>query len=409
MAGIGLSGFLNPHGSGKRKFLFNWKKRGYVDVWIHINNKEELAWPSWIHSFIRYGSYKDKETGRDIECLNYPNYVSPDSFTVNENQFFRNQDDSLQIKPYLDPFLLFREWLRCESELSNDTVVFKWTNPNPRKDINPIIEWNKGHLSRLVSRGKFTYMHSLDSKLIYYFVVIDNENPSDGPQILKTTKLLGDCIRKEINRQIMSNGESGNPLISPYAFRLQYNDDVKNIMDTYEATRYNRAIMTPDINSAITAPDYPDPTPDCESKPNDKYHIRADMEAAAQIEIPWDKIFVDDWRDNTGTVADDNTCNITRRRKKNDTIATVKCDDCDAMIPINASKCDSCGTEYEIDSSSKVSNDSGNYSSNKTKASRCFSCNGEMADYPTKVAGEYETRCVSCGLGSVDGVDDLPF
>lgn len=441
--GLGLASFLNHNEGSSRKFLKDWKKAGSIIIWLYT--RADIAWASWNHPFIMYGTYKDKE-GNEIECLKYPRFVSPDLEAVHQNQYFRNEDDTLQVSPALDPFIRLREWLRLECDLPLDTVVFRWENPNPRPGKNPIIEWRRGHLARLVDRGQANFGASLDTKLDYFFVVTDNEKPAEGCQIVRGTKLLGDRMKEEIRQQIESNGDLGNPLMNPYAIKWVYDADARSPMDSYKAFRFNNAVLTDQIKESITNSEYPDPSQDCKPRDGDKAKIRAAMEAAAQIEIPWDQIFVPEWTDEekaetsalSSQASSQGAANSqgattpsssqassqgasqvtgatsgpkTRYRKKKTTpkpppVEMIKCDDCDEMLPVTAAKCPKCGAEYEVDETPpaepepRVSTPTETETATPAPSSggdeKCWSCGGFVVD----------GKCTQCGL---EAGDDIPF
>lgn len=451
MGGLGLASFLNHNEGSVRKFLKDWKKKGSIVVWLYT--RADIAWASWNHPFIVYGTYKN-DRDEEIDCLKYPRFVSPDPEVVHQNQYFRNEDDSMQIPPSLDPFLRLREWLRLECDLPLDTVIFRWENPHPKPGKSAVTEWQRGHLARVVERGRYHFGASLDTKLEYFFVVVDNEKPQDGAQIVRGTKLLGDVMKKEIGDQIESDGEKGNPLIHPYAFKWIYDDSASSPMDSYRAFRYNAAELTSQIREAITSGEYPDPSQDCKSRPGDKAKIRAAMEAAAQVDLPWDYLFVPEWEDedptdfphgvnartapessgNSGGVMAQSNAQASsqgpsraitssssfngspsRRRKKVNKpepkpVEMIKCDDCDQMLRPDQDKCPKCGAEYEVDSESasvqnapdqtdtvrqetRVSNDSGKANDSGVL---CWSCGGPVVN----------GNCTNCGL---ETADELPF
>lgn len=405
MSGLGLDDFLN-HGkdSGGGKF-FNWKKDGQAEVWI--STRGALAYPRWSHTFPVYGvKEEDDNKGgkREVAILRRPRFVSPDAEIIHKEQYFRygKRDNVSESKiglmkkpPVIDPFLLLREHLREEIEsgrLSEDTVVFRWENPDPREWESKIEEWHAGHLARLVDKTKKTWAHNLDTKLEYLFVVVNDSAPDDGPQTVTCAKLLGEQMQKEIASQIDSNGrDAGNPLISPYCFRWVYDKDAKNFNNAYRAYRYNKATLTDEIRTAIQDSDFDDPTPMTKPRAGDKARIRAAMEDAARIDLPYDKLFLDKWDDgeddgshgaNTssgdektmGSDASDSDSSEQRksaskpatssssksggRRKKaskpdpkpEPTFEIVACDECQYPMHERWIACPQCGQAYELES-----------------------------------------------------------
>lgn len=423
--GLGLDQFLNHNkdSGGRRKFL-NWKKDGKATVWL--STRAAIAYPTWNHPFMSIGTWEDKESGEEREALRFNRFVSPDAEIVHQSQYFRDKDtDRLRVPPLLDPFLLLREWLRHDCQEPMDAVVFRWVNPKNGE----VIEWRRGKLARLVEKGRSDWNHSLDTKLEYLFVVVSDDAPEEGPQIVRGPKLLGDKMKAAIAQEMESNGDAGNPLTNPYAFRWVYDKDAKSPMDSYRAFRYNKAQLTDEIREAITATEYPDPEPDTKPRPGDKSKIRAAMEDAAQIDIPWDQIFVDEWVDEDPTdfnyganaPAAESKSNgkgrtpevktegkpRTRRKKKAEDKPKpppeperIPCDDCGHMMLPTETKCGGCGAEYEVDEvpdqPAETQAAPAKTASKGDDPDKCWSCGGS-------VEGD---RCTECGL---DVTDDLPY
>lgn len=459
MSGLGLADFLNHNKDrGGAKWLRNWKDDGKIVVWIHT--RAPIS-PVWSHPFIMNGTFKDKDTREERACLRFPRFVSPDAEIVHQEQHFRFRDQDkgpnghLRTPPVVDPFLILREWLRLEAgHIALDAPVFKWENPNPKRGEDPIRIWTRGQLARLVDKTHSTYSHTLDTKLEYLFVVVDNSAPGDGAQIVRVPKSLGDAMKTGIGQNMESDGDDGNPMINPYGFKWTFNPKASSPMDYYKAFRFNAAPLTPEIREAITSDEYPDSSSQTTPRAGDKARLRAAMEDAAQIELPWDRLFVDAWVDEeaeggSGTSFDFGANKAkdeapassssssetatppagvgpkTRRRKKKAAPPPpppeperMKCDDCPAMLLPTDVKCPQCGAEYDFEgdeaeaatpppspSGASGSSTGSTGTSDTTPTStpnpasetdKCWSCGG-------KVEGD---RCASCGL---DVTDDLPF
>jgi len=429
MMGLGLDQFLNHNkdGGGRRKFL-NWKKEGKATVWL--STRAAIAYPAWNHPFMSMGVWEDRDTGEERDALRFNRFVSPDAEIVHQSQYFRDENtDRMKVPPIKDPFLLLREWLRFDCPEPLDAVVFRWTNPKNGE----VTEWRRGRLARLVDKSGSDWAHTLDTKLEYLFVVVSDDDPGEGPQIVRGTKLLGDCMKKAIGQEMESNGENGNPTVSPYAFRWIFDKNAKNPMESYRAFRYNKAEITDEIRAAIMLDDFPDPTTDTTPRPGDKARIRAAMEDAAQIDIPWDLIFPAAWVDEDptdfphganapagngkaaappkDTAAPAGSGPKTRRKKKAEAPPPppepdrIPCDDCSHMMLPTDTKCGGCGAEYEVEDDGQPAPAAAPATAsaqNKAPAAagkpadQCWSCGGS-------VDGD---RCSECGL---DVTDDLPY
>ncbi len=439
MGGLGLDGFMTfGDPSSGRKFLKDWKKAREIIVWL--STRADLAYPSYNHPFMTLGTRekKDREgnkTGKDEDYLQFMRFVSPDPAIVHDNQYFREQsDDRLQVAPAADPFLLLREWLRFEADhLSLDTVIFEWKNPNAGPKQEAVIQWNRGELARMVKRGQANFGHSLDTKLDYYFVVADDSDPAAGPQIVRGTKLLGDKMREEIKAQCKSNGrEGGDPQQNPYAFCWNYDPDAGSPMNYYKASRYNQAKLTEAVRKAIMEADFPDPTPDTKPRAGDKAKLLAAMTDAARVELPFDRFFVDAWKDEapeggSGTDFDFGSNKEkpaaeetktppraaattptsgpkARRRKKKaepapePEVEMIPCEDCNTPLPVTCEKCPKCGAEYEVgdDGADDAQPAQAAASPQTSVGTKCWSCGSTDIQ---------DDRCGGCGL---DITDDIP-
>lgn len=468
MAELSLNTFLEPPDE-RRLNRFDLKKAPRQEdghaaiVWLHAGSGV-IAHSRYVHSFPTYKTNRDGET-----YLNFGmTYVSPESDRVCEQQYFRESKESdspMKVPPSLDPFLLLREWLRNEinsGRMSPEQIVFRWKNPKAKDNQNPIIEWKAGHLSRLEKRGRMTGMHSLDAKLEYIFLLVDNDAPDQGVQQYISTKGLGKALRDEIQRQIKSDGvEEGNPLLNPYALRFVYNPNASSPNDFYSVGRYNRARLTDEISELIHSQNYPDVERICKPRDDEKLLIRSAMEAAAEIELPLDLLFNTGWQ-TENPYSDDDTEPQTpsvdssvdsedsgdepeieplarpdedeepkvRRRKKvkkeenppvrrkRKKVKTIPCDDCGFQMLETWNSCPSCGCEYEegIDPPSLEKLASANHpgakealkkqapdSDDDSDEVQCFAC-GTMNASDAAV-------CTNCGTDLTDDLFDgeAPF
>jgi len=290
--GLGIAGFLKHSdsvSSGGGKWLRTWKKKGVGEavVWLHTR---AVIVPCLSHSFMNEDTFEDKETGRPVPVLRYPRFVSPDAEVVHRNQYFRNDDGTLQVPPDLDPFLLLREWLRFADHIALDQPIFKWENPKERDTIR----WYRGELSGLEKRGQKNFGHSLDTKFEYLYVVVDNDDVSTGPVLAREGKLLSQKIVEVIKQQQKMLGEAGgDPAQHPYAFEWRA-EDAKSPMNAYKAFKREDIELTDEVWEKISSDDFPDPEPHGSVADGDMEKIRQAFEAAAQIDLPLDEIFSDD-------------------------------------------------------------------------------------------------------------------
>lgn len=291
--GLGIAGFLkhtNDSGGGGA-WLRQWRKKGVGEVTIWLHTRAPIV-PCFSHTFKLEDEYEDKETGRSMPTLRFPRFVSPDAEVVHRNQYFRNDNDqSLQVFPDRDPFLLLREWLRLNADhIGLEEAVFKWNDEKNRQ----LIVWERGVLSGLVKRGKKNFDHSLDTKLEYIYVVVDNDNVDAGPVLAREGKLVSQKIVEVIRQQQKQWGDDeGDPMQKPYAFLLVAKE-AASPMNAYSAFKAERADFTDAVWAELESQDFPDPLPYGRPAEGDMEKIRDAFEKAAQIELPLDQIFSDD-------------------------------------------------------------------------------------------------------------------
>lgn len=291
--GLGIASFIKhtSEGGGGKDWLKAWHKGGKGEVTIWLHTRAPIV-PTLTHSFMLEDEFEDKETGRMKPVLRYPRFVSPDGESVARNQYFRNDDahKSLQVPPDRDPFLLLREWARLADHLPLDAPIFKWNDEKNRK----VIVWERGEISLLVKRGKQNFNHSLDVKVEYVYVAVDNDSVSSGPVLMREGKLLSQKIVEVIKQQQKMHGEEeGDPMQHPYAFLLTA-EDASSPMNVYKAFKNEKAVFTDEVWAAISGDDFPDPLPYGQPSEGDAEKIRDAFEKAAQVDLPLDQIFSED-------------------------------------------------------------------------------------------------------------------
>lgn len=392
--GLGIAEFLKhggDGGGGRGGWLREWRKNGKGEATIWLHTRAPIV-PAFSHSFMLEDTYEDKETKKKTPTLRFPRFISPDPEIVTRNQFFRD-NGILRTPPDRDPFLLLREWLRFADHLALEAPIFQWQHFKERKTI----VWDRGEISGLVKRGKHNWNHSLDTKIEYIYIVVDHDDAAAGAVFAREGKLLSQKMVEVIGYQRKEFGEDqGDPCQHPYAFRWIADDSSGVPLNAYKCFKAEAAVCSDEIWNAIADDNHPDPVPLGEPGDGDMAKIRDAFKAAAQVDLPLDKIFSEDseerralCRPATRAPARSSKAAQQRseaapkppaptprqpaaaaaqkpapttsgpqpRRKKVEPkvepeVETIPCDDCGHQMLPTDSKCGGCGTEYEIDEAS---------------------------------------------------------
>lgn len=390
MSGLGIAQFLKHSNDtgGRGQWLREWRKNGKGECTIWLHTRAPIV-PSFSHQIPLADEYTDKESGKQVPVLRWPRFASPDPEIVHRSQFFREDDGSLRVPPDRDPFLLLREWLRKADHISLEDPIFRWEHPKDRR----IIVWTRGELSGLVKRGRANYGNSLDTKIEYIYVVVDDSDVEAGPVLMREGKLLSQKIAEVVKQQQKQWGEvQGDPMQHPYAIQL-IAEDASVPLNAYKAYKNERSEFTDEVWEQISGEEYPDPIRYGEPQDGDLVKIRDAFDSAAQVQLPLDEIFSDDpavrreltrgvkgaaagarTRPGAGAKAPESDVSRnpptprrqpaaaakagpqTRRRKVSadpppeptpPPVETIPCDDCGTPMLATDSKCSKCGAEYE--------------------------------------------------------------
>lgn len=456
---MGLAGFLShgdSGGGGKAGWLRKWtdqKKDTDVDVWL--STKADF-FPVWKVLFINEDTVE--EDGKVKKILRFPKFVSPEPEAVLKSQFFRRErkdmGTQLEMPPTEDPFLILREWLLLNSRLPDDAVVFKWIDRSD-PDAPRTIAWRCGDLSLSVDKDKRNWRASISPKLSYLLTVVEHGKLGDGLVLTEENKLLCDKLKKTIQKEIESLGhDAGNPLITPYAFRWKSKPSERKVDEKYDVMRFSRAELTDEIFEIINS-EPPDASQYATPRDGDLDKIRAYMEAAAQVEIPFDALFSEDPNERARLALENGgrhgppagrpaaqtrtsapaqgqgrtqkekaaepepepaQAGTGRRRVKKEPPPpqTIPCDECGAPMLPTDTVCKKCGAEYEVDPAAQAPSTQ----TQKREESAGIPKERSAEDPKPKPTGG-GTECFLCKSNQVkDGVcqgcgsyqdDDIPF
>ena len=309
--------FLNHSPTSERssgQFLKKWKKCNppKVIVWLHTLSSFQAR---WTHNWPRIATVEDSDTHTKTLEVKPGMWVCHESEDVLKNQFYRDKNDRIRKNPPKRcPICKMIEWVWQEIHAGN----LSWVKPifsfegtdgkshvlsaggicnmfsNPNLNPNELAEMKKAGIYRTEA-----YKQNAMSKCGYIFVVVDNDDPKSGVQITMESKSLGEqmkkairdtidqiAIAKRIDREQAAN--LGNPLRNPYPFIWEYKDKA-SFGEMYRVVALKD--MTPDdvVSDLIMNEQAPDLS--TFMTPGNVTHLRADMEKAALIDMPFSMFF----------------------------------------------------------------------------------------------------------------------
>jgi hypothetical protein len=291
---------------GRLKWKDNTPPR--VDVWMH---KLVIPIALWSHPFPRLVVRENKKEdtsktevwGGDLNCR--------EDEAILIRQYKRNDDGSRRAPPKSCPQCKLVETVREmieEGQLDWTKVIFRFDGDEDRRVIhagglcglfddrdNDMSDEAKEQLREAgikLGGKEGAWREKGMAKCAYVFAVVDNDDPGAGIQITTEAQMLGDRVKDVINDTIESLEDpvAGNPFLSPYAVRWEFNDAKGIPWDKmYKARRMEKIVLTPEIEKLISSP-RPDLSHVTEL-PNLK-SMRATLEKHCTLkEMPWDHIF----------------------------------------------------------------------------------------------------------------------
>lgn len=278
-------------------------ERGEVDVFLH----PVMATGGGCH-FVNKMPRVKKVKGKDGEermKLVWESFTSPEDEHTNKSVNLRDKVTDLPRFPALmNPFLLLREWLRAEvkaGRLNPNTVVFRWTDPDPKAETK-VIEWSAKLLADLIdsqARQRSEWGIRLVPKREEVLVVVLAGDPAKGPLLTRERGALIDSMVADIQfhraeaTQYDGDPLLGDPFANPFAFKWVFDNTLQGT-DKYNAKKCG-APNNVAVQKALEA-EAPDPSEYARVRSGDKTRIRESMLAGCLLDdVPWDAIFVDAW------------------------------------------------------------------------------------------------------------------
>ncbi len=362
-----LDDFLADRGSrsagGGGSYLWDWKKDGKLDVWLHPAGK-----PVKIYMHRWYTVGKDRETNQPK--LRPMRFNTLEDDTVIEKRFFRDRDTGdLEYPPEICPFAKLLEWVHqaCKSGVIN------WLDHIFRFEVGDrTIRMRAGGFTGAFTSRKLTekqrkelrdggvvlteaWKESCQPRAQYVFRVVKNAEPEKGCLIAMEAEALGLAVQKVIRDRIedlaQKHGEAdakrlGSPWTNPYCIRWKY-DETKDFSDRYDAKAMFSIDMSDEVKAALKA-DAPSVGED--TGPGNIAMLRASFEShwCHQVRPPWDELFAvaEEKLAGTPAAASPDSFDYGANAKDEEPAETFVCDECGGTMQADEFVCPKCGAEY---------------------------------------------------------------
>lgn len=309
--------FLSYDTRSRSEFLDKeWKKRGFLNVWLHRHLPFSMC---VLHRIPRIDVRDDKETHQPKRMILTGNNVCIEDEDVFRNQYRRNRETGArEMPPQVCPPCLMIEWIHMEviegrMHWLQPIFDFDIGDPQRRLEIRATGLWNGYKPAKLNDQQKaemedagispmFGWKESIMAGVQYIMCVVDHDAPQKGVQIMREGQGLGDKLKLAISKEMRRNPRDkrkGDPVHNPYPFCFTY-DEKKSPSEKYDAFPVDLEI-TEQIADLI---DTDAPNIEMLGGGYSPGTLRAQLERAALIELPWDQFFTQEAEDILGAKAE---------------------------------------------------------------------------------------------------------
>lgn len=311
-----LDGFLDYSSKAPKTggYLGGWKKNkdedhGELMAWLHV---QFMPTPFWCHP-----TYTVIET-KEEKLVPVPRrWTCHEDDAIAKLQKWRLDDGTSEHRPIICPECILTNVIARmvdRGELGFTDVVFEWNGTDDADAVQILAGGIYGHfrkkkglhrdqevaMRRAKVRQTDAFKHDMRTALKYEFAVLDGAHIDRGMQIAVESEGLANKIRAAILAEGMKvqaltridmrddrvRGQ-WDPSINPYPLLLQY-DNTKDFDDKFNVVALRGTEITDEIRALIVESPKPD-APDLE--PGSCYQLRAELEAACRVKLPWDEIF----------------------------------------------------------------------------------------------------------------------
>lgn len=354
--------------------MLNWRRRKppQITTWLHTQAPFVALWR---HGWPRIVEIeRDGEKVREVWSGTWNCWESEE---VLRKQYRRDRDGGRVLPPERCPICLLADWLRRQVEagkLSWVEPVLRLEGDDPEQAITftaagiyngfggDLSRAEKAELRRAGIRLDEAWKQSCMAKCSYVFCVVDDDEPTEAHVAIETTA-LGDAVKRVVRDQMDALGDTeGNPLRTPYAIRWEYHPEEAEFGRKYRALALPKQELTPEVRALIV--DTPPPDTSGVIRRGDALALRAVMESAALIDLPFDKLFAHAEQSpapkSTPKSTPPKSTPPKRRPRKTrpaeptqpdypEGTVLLPCDACGAQMADTDEKCWKCGATYELD------------------------------------------------------------
>lgn len=345
-----------------------------VNVVLHRKDSIYMLW--------RHGMPRIHITEKEEKKVWGANHVCFEDESVLRNQHKRDDDGLRKVTPRTCPLCKMIEWFYQQitnGDLEWTDEIFRFEGDDPRENRvlhaggicnmfgrRDLSDEEKSQMKKHGIYENDAWKENCWARANYMFLVVDYDDPNSGVQIAVQSSSLGDKVQTMIQDRRQSLGrDEGNPQINPFVMQWTYNEK-KGLPfnEIYHARVMERLKVGPDILDLIDAP-----PPDVANivKPFNSLEVRAALEDAALVKLPWEEWFgkgqVAAPQEKRSSEVQGKSLAEKRIAEKAQENRTPKsdpppaaddegeefdCGSCDkGPVPANAKKCPFCGVKFE--------------------------------------------------------------
>lgn len=301
--GDDLDSALANRGNKPSIFIESWRKKGSIAIWLHPKTKFARAVR---HKWFRIVQFT-KRNGDEVSFIRYEMFNShePADFA----SFSKERGDDLKRihRAKLCPMSKMIEWVDdavIDGRIAPEEVVFRFDDGDPEHLIelhaagltgligleNAPEKWKKS-CKRAKVLQKDPWSENMNMKLSHVFQVVDDSDPSEVKWAVEPPDLffqLKDAIAKEKKR---NGDDDGDPMKNPYALLWEFDEAQarKNYGKGNVVIPQPKRKLTNKIRRLLKGPKRTDQK--AVIAPGNLLELRASMENAAVIDMPFDDFF----------------------------------------------------------------------------------------------------------------------